>query len=733
MNEKLLTQLKEARDFLLLYNTNGKMRDEINKAIDLGQNIQLPGKVPRKIAYFYFGLLKGNHKFQPYLTQSFNTPDLSYSGKIGNFLNLCYRDKGALGELISIIGSFEQSAPYQTGEPIYQPNRPVGGNTTFTKLFPQRGASQPSPVSTAKAATAAQKTNQPTNQQVKQQPSSMKANIRSLALKATPSNLFKSVWGNITGGGQTSITPPSTPPQPASFSNIPTKRGNFLRAASSAITSIPGKIPTSAELFIHKYTSKLMLARLITGGMGGLTGFFIFGSPAGIAAGAFAGASVPNLLKRDITVRGGGRGINNKISAAKKSISLIKKARTVALLANPWVLAAVSIAGFFLFITFLTLIKSGPLTMTNLAESAPIPPLPTGGDTLGYFIPFRDSSVMVINPDAIKNEIKSNWPNAKLENWDIIIQKSIERGWNPAFVLTLWIEESGAQGATSYTDALGCAPNQPTTDINISLKCLFDNFDSYTNNRFADFMCMYSESRQSPCQFFTNPNFPKNIKAWYAKLVPSGNGAIVIITPPPVPTLPPAPDDIDKALLDKFGIKMSGYDRTHKVWAYDKFSQIITITNSTHYKDLINGTIINAVASPADTAQVACQVIQVYPFNEELFKVAITHELGHIIRNCTAPRNNICYYAHLEVWDNGKNPVTNYSKTACTYPSSSRGWWEKTSEDYAEMLTYYLNPGVDQQTAACAGRSANPYANGAHSAHWALADKIIKGSCSSSQ
>lgn len=139
-----------------------------------------------------------------------------------------------------------------------------------------------------------------------------------------------------------------------------------------------------------------------------------------------------------------------------------------------------------------------------------------------FFIPFRDSSVI---PQDIKDQILQSWPNAQINNWDFIIEESIKNDWNPAFVLALWIEESGAQGVASYSDALGCAPNQPTTDISISLTCLFSNFDSYGNDQFIAFLARYSGGPpENP--FSNNPNFLTNLRSWYEKLVPDGVGAV---------------------------------------------------------------------------------------------------------------------------------------------------------------------------------------------------------------
>ncbi|RJQ38434.1 hypothetical protein C4559_01450 [Candidatus Microgenomates bacterium] len=160
-----------------------------------------------------------------------------------------------------------------------------------------------------------------------------------------------------------------------------------------------------------------------------------------------------------------------------------------------------------------------------------ITPPPSSTSGLDYAIPFRDSSVTL--PAGTKEKIKQQYPRGKIdENWDIIVRESIANGWNPAFVLALWIEETGAQSASSYSDPLGCAPDQPTTDINISLKCLFKNFPitKYPNDKFEDFMCVYGGDgfHTAPCIFKdANPNFPGEIKKDYSLLIPSGKGAIV--------------------------------------------------------------------------------------------------------------------------------------------------------------------------------------------------------------
>ncbi len=166
------------------------------------------------------------------------------------------------------------------------------------------------------------------------------------------------------------------------------------------------------------------------------------------------------------------------------------------------------------------------------------PGVNTGGG-LDYAILINDPTIL---PDNIKQTIASNWPNALLQNLDNIVSTAKSHNWNPSFLLSLWIEESGGQAGTSnadgnpngYTDALGCDPQHPTSNINSSLTCFFNQYGSYTKS-FADFMCNYSESKDAPCTFSTNPNFPGSIKSVYATLVPNGPGAEINITPTTTP------------------------------------------------------------------------------------------------------------------------------------------------------------------------------------------------------
>lgn len=168
---------------------------------------------------------------------------------------------------------------------------------------------------------------------------------------------------------------------------------------------------------------------------------------------------------------------------------------------------------------------------------------PSNGGVLDYAIPIRNTGVTVTNPDEAKRIVLSEFPSAQLQYWDTIVSQSIQNNWNPAFVLTLWIEETGAShhtktsmgggNATPVTNGhLGCAPKEDQT-INESLGCLFRNFDTYTNDQFETFMRRYS-GEQATGPFVTNPNFPARVKKYYSLLVPNGIIAVTPVTFSPV-------------------------------------------------------------------------------------------------------------------------------------------------------------------------------------------------------
>lgn len=294
-----------------------------------------------------------------------------------------------------------------------------------------------------------------------------------------------------------------------------------------AAFSSAGKNFTSRLGIFFKRNTTGILSGLFAAG-GGFIGGGIAGKP-GILFGAIGGGLTPSLVKSGVlnlqpggvVSRVGNFGINstvrlsNLVSGARSRLGGIGLPKGL----GTGKKAALAFAIFGLVFGF-------SLFSAAFLPNQTTTPTVSASNLLDYTIPFKDPTV---SPTDIKSDVKASWPNAKLENWDTIIQKSVAAGWNPAFVLALWIEESGAQGVANYDDPLGCSPGQPTEDIEVSLSCLFNNFSSFTNDQFVQFMSRYSGG-PAGTPFSNNPNFPNGIKFWYSRLVPSGPGAIKTIT-----------------------------------------------------------------------------------------------------------------------------------------------------------------------------------------------------------
>lgn len=122
--------------------------------------------------------------------------------------------------------------------------------------------------------------------------------------------------------------------------------------------------------------------------------------------------------------------------------------------------------------------------------------------------------------DEILSTVSTAWPNNKLAaNWDLLTNRANAEGFNPAFLMALYIEESGAEGV-AVNDPLGCAPWRKKT-LGESLDCFFKDtvaIKKYRND-FWSFMLSYSslDDLEEGC-FRTNPNFPEGIRKVYNKI-----------------------------------------------------------------------------------------------------------------------------------------------------------------------------------------------------------------------
>lgn len=177
---------------------------------------------------------------------------------------------------------------------------------------------------------------------------------------------------------------------------------------------------------------------------------------------------------------------------------------------------------------------------------------------------------------------------------------------------------------------------------------------------------------------------------------------------------PPPPSDIRQGIIDEFGITFNGLSQEKLQFAWEKFWDI----KHTNFFNLLGDVTVDIHDDTSE--QVNCGLIKlrrglVENGGEELFKVVITHELSHIIFHCNDESKSHRIDHENAFADEGG--VTLYGEVAC-YGTSP------ISEDYAEMLAYYLNPGVIEQT-GCGSRGVEPYADGKFPEHFKVAKMIL--------
>jgi hypothetical protein len=194
-----------------------------------------------------------------------------------------------------------------------------------------------------------------------------------------------------------------------------------------------------------------------------------------------------------------------------------------------------------------------------------------------------------------------------------------------------------------------------------------------------------STQSNAVCVKVGNPSEDQKPAACSAK-VPGGGG--------PRPEAPPAEGDIRGAILEQFGVSMNGYDRQRLQWTWEKLWEV----SNTNFVELVRGSVVQ-VTSTSNSHQVGCPgaAVAVYlgPFNDEYtFKQAFAHELGHVIANCSTKRT-----AHWQEYLNAhrtEGGVSHYGRNAESCTGS-----DSISEDFAEMIAFYLNPGVATTIVAC--------------------------------
>ena len=188
----------------------------------------------------------------------------------------------------------------------------------------------------------------------------------------------------------------------------------------------------------------------------------------------------------------------------------------------------------------------------------------------------------------------------------------------------------------------------------------------------------------------------------------------------PHPEAPPPDGDLQIEIQRQFGISMiGGYDQQHLQWAWEKFWEV----SNTNFNSLIRGAIIQ-VTSVSNTHQAACPnpvspSVYIGQFPEETaFKHILMHELGHAIRNC-AGRERAQETAFMNARKEGGVSYYANNAPACTES-------DNTSEDYAEMIAFYLNPGTPVASyLKCYPASQNRYTEQEFPLHYQVARDVL--------
>ncbi len=165
--------------------------------------------------------------------------------------------------------------------------------------------------------------------------------------------------------------------------------------------------------------------------------------------------------------------------------------------------------------------------------------------------------------------------------------------------------------------------------------------------------------------------------------------------------VPPAPGDIRQGIISQFGITMNGFDQHYLQLAWESFWEV----SDSKFFDLVRGSIINKLPGKSGSSQVGCpgsESIKLAQYDgDRFFKFIIIHELGHVVRNCNNRHVNQ-YNGHINAFDRERG-VSYYANNAYACLES-----DNYSEDYADMIAYFLRPADGVATAGCDPDSNRP-------------------------
>jgi|SRR3989344_2652494 len=163
---------------------------------------------------------------------------------------------------------------------------------------------------------------------------------------------------------------------------------------------------------------------------------------------------------------------------------------------------------------------------------------------------------------------------------------------------------------------------------------------------------------------------------------------------------PPISGDKRQAIIDEFNVTMNEFDDQHLGWAWEKLWEV----SNTRFTSLIAGSTIQSQTGNI-SSQVGCfggqTSVKIFQFaTREFFQYLLTHELGHVIASCRPSEARV--YDARNAFDR-EGAVSYYAANALHCAGS-----ENYSEDYADMITYYLNPSAGLSTKICDDSPRNP-------------------------
>ncbi|MGH7246209.1 MAG: hypothetical protein ACREGI_04735 [Candidatus Levyibacteriota bacterium] len=200
------------------------------------------------------------------------------------------------------------------------------------------------------------------------------------------------------------------------------------------------------------------------------------------------------------------------------------------------------------------------------------------------------------------------------------------------------------------------------------------------------------------------------------------------------PVAPPCPTDVEAQIQSTFHIivynNVGGTKRPDEdCWMWKKFWDI---SNTKFFSLIPQGYNIyiglNQYNStfPYSKTFYTGKVTWLENYDDELqFNIILLHELGHTIDHYNA--DSLSHGStHITVWsqEGGITQYGIYGSVKCDFVNKATA----QDEDYAEMITYYLNPTGPEST-ACGGDhlhdGENPYDHARYPLHKNLAQQII--------